>query len=79
MASLCGTRSMGIHWGAAKQGSIADSTPAAELASMHDALKSDGLPIADLFEFLLQRPVTLELLEDNTVAIQAAKEGYSKK
>ena len=63
---------MGAHWGAKKQTSVADSTPVAELESMHSGLKLDALQIADLLEFLLGRPVTVELMEDNTTAISAA-------
>ena len=79
VASLDGARSMGIHWGAAKQSSTADSTTQAELASMHTLLKSDGLPIACLMGVLLGRDVVVEVMEDNTAAIQAAKAGYSPK
>ena len=70
---------MGVHWSASKQGGVADSTPMAELDSMHSALKNDGLPIADLLEFLLGRPVHIEVMEDNTTAISTAKAGYSPK
>ena len=55
---------MGVHWSASKQGGVADSTPMAELDSMHSALKNDGLPIADLLEFLLGRPVHIAVMED---------------
>ena len=37
VASLCGDRFMGVHWSASKQGGVADSTPMAELDSMHSA------------------------------------------
>ena len=70
---------MGVHWSASKQGGVANSTPMAELDSMHSALKNDGLPIADLLEFLLGRPVHIEVMEDNTTAISTAKAGYSPK
>ena len=79
IASLDGERSMGVHWGASKQTSTADSTTQAELASMHSLIKSDGLPIASLMEFLLGRDIIMEVMEDNTAAIQAAKAGYSSK
>ena len=46
---------------------------------MHSCVKLHGLPLADLLEFLLQRPVIMEVMEDNTCAIGAAKEGYSPK
>ena len=62
-----------MHWGAAKQGCVADSTTVAELDSMHSTLKCDGLPIADLLEFFLERPVQIEVMEDNQTAISAAK------
>ena len=77
LASPCGERSMGLHWGAAKQGGVADSTTMAELDSMHTCLKTDALPIASLLEFFLRRPIIMEVKEDNTTAILAAKEGYT--
>ena len=70
---------MGIHWGAQKQSAVADSTAVAELSAMHTALKGDGLPIADLCEFLLGRPVEMQVMEDNTSAISTALAGYSPK
>ena len=60
-------------------GVAADATAVAELDAMHSPVKSDGLPIADLLEFLLGRPVYIEVMEDNTAAIGAATAGYSPK
>jgi hypothetical protein len=72
-------RSMPIHWSANKQGGVADSTTVAELDAMHGTLKTDGLPIAALLEFLLGRPVHVEVMEDNTTTMAAANAGYSPK
>lgn len=70
---------MGLHWAACKQTSTSDSTTVSELDSMHHTLKCDGLPLASLLEFLLGRDVNVEVMEDNTTAIIAAKAGYSPK
>ena len=46
------SRSMPLHWGAQEQGGTSDSTPAAELDSMHHCIKMHGLPLADILDFL---------------------------
>ena len=43
---------------------------------MYDALRNDGLPLANLLEFLLERPIVVEVMEDNSAAIVAAQKGY---
>lgn len=59
IASQYCERSMGIHWGMKKHTVTADSTPEAELNSMHTGLKQEALPIAGLVEFLLERHAVL--------------------
>ena len=51
-------------------------TQEAEIVALYDSLRNDGLPIASLLEFLLDRAVTVEVLEDNSATIVAAEKGY---
>ena len=44
---------------------------------MATGLKSEGLPMQDLFSAALGRTVHLRCLGDNTIAISAARAGYS--
>ena len=37
---------------------------------------TDLLPLASLLEFLLERPIVVEVLEDNSAATVAAEKGY---
>ena len=46
---------------------------------MYDSLRSDGLPLASLLEFFLERGIVVDVWEDNAAAIVAAREGYSKR
>ena len=79
LASLDGDRFFPLHWSYTKQGFTAGHTQEAELASMFDTLRADGLPLASLLEFLLERDVVVEVHEDNAAAIVAARQGYSKR
>ena len=47
------------------------------MISLATALKSEVLPMLELLEQALGRPVRLRCLEDNTQCIQAADTGYS--
>ena len=67
---------LGIHWSYSKQGFTAGHTQEAEIAALYDSLRNDGLPIASLLEFLLDRAITVEVLEDNAAAKIAAEKGY---
>jgi len=71
-------RSWPLAWRSKRQGSTASSTCEAETISMANGLKQEALPILDLFEAALQRPVRLLCLEDNTQCIDAARRGYSQ-
>ena len=76
LASADGARSFALHWSYSKQGFTAGHTQEAEVAAMYDTLRSDGLPLAGLLEFLLERDIVVEVLEDNEAAIVAARKGY---
>ena len=66
-----------IAWLSKRQGSTASSTCEAETISMATALKSEALPLLELFSEALNRKVMLECREDNTQCISAVKSGYS--
>ena len=54
---------------------VCNSTPEAELAAAHLALRTVGLPAMDVFDLVCGRPVCLKLYEDNQAAIQVIKTG----
>ena len=76
LASEDGARSWALHWSYSKQGFTAGHTQEAEITALYDSLRNDGLPIASLLEFLLDRPVIVEVLEDNAAVVPAAQNGY---
>ena len=59
----------------AKQTSVSHSTPEAEIVSAALGIRTVGVPALDLWEFVLQRLVILELMEDNQSTIQVIKTG----
>ena len=75
LASEDGARSWSLHWSYSKQGFTAGHTQEAEMVALYNSLRNDGLPIASLLEFLLDRAVTVEVLEDNAAVIPAAEKG----
>ena len=79
LASADGSRTFPLHWSYSKQGFTAGHTQEAETAAAYDALRSDGLPLAALLEFLLDREILVEVLEDNSASIVAMQRGYSPK
>ena len=72
-----GTRCWPLSWRSKRQGSTASSTCEAEMISLATALKAEVLPMMELLEQSLGRPVQLRCLEDNTQCLQAAETGYS--
>ena len=72
-----GTRCWPLSWRSKRQGSTASSTCEAEMISLATALKAEVLPMMELLEQALGRPVQLRCLEDNTQCLQAAETGYS--
>ena len=71
LASADGARTYPLHWSYSKQGFTAGHTQEAEVAAMFDTIRSDGLPLASLLEFFLEREIIVEVLEDNEAAIAA--------
>ena len=76
LASVDGKRCWPLHWSYAKQTFTAGHTQEAEIASMYSTIWDNGFPLASLLEFLLGRPVTIEVFEDNAAAITLAKAGF---
>ena len=68
---------LALAWKSKRQGFTASSTCKAEAISLATALKSEVLPMLELLEQALGRPVRLRCLEDNTQCLQAAETGYS--
>ena len=75
--SADGLRCWPLAWKSKRQGATATSTPEAETISLATGIKSEGIPMVDLFSHALGREVHLRCLEDNTAAISAAMAGYS--
>ena len=71
-------RGFPLQWSTHKQGATALSTPEAETVSLSDCCKADALPVQSLLSLLLQRPVVLRALEDNTTCIRSVEKGYSQ-
>ena len=66
-----------LAWKSKRQGSTASSTCEVEMVSLATSLKAEVLPMMELLEQALCRPVRLRCLEDNTKCLQAAETGYS--
>ena len=60
-----------------KQGCVSHSTPEAEVVAADHALRIAGIPCLDLWDTVLDEPVTLDFHEDNETAITAMRYGYS--
>ena len=68
---------MPLAWFARKQRGSAYSTPEAETVSMAEGARLEAIPLQGLMELILDRPVDVEVGEDNTATIIAIKKGYS--
>ena len=68
-----------LQWVSRRQTSVRRSTTESEVVSLAHSLFSEALPMLDLWEAVLRRPVTLEVLEDNEACIKIVRKGYSAK
>ena len=68
-----------LCWGSKRQGATARSTCEAEIIRLDPGLFGEGLPMQDLFETVLNRPVHLVCQQDNASVIQIVHGGYSAK
>jgi hypothetical protein len=60
-----------------KQGATSEATPEAELIAASKVVRTIGIPLVDLLEVVLQRPVKCIAKEDNTATIQVIEKGWS--
>ena len=62
-----------LSWGVQKQGSTAQHTQEAEIVSFATVLRSDVIPIQELFAMCLGRPITVIAHEDNNASLDPAE------
>ena len=68
---------MPLTWACRRQGATSAHTQEAETVSLAHCMREDALPLQDLVQLLLRKPVALVVKEDNTACIQAVRKGYS--
>ena len=68
-----------VEWSSKLQTVVSHSTPEAELVSMSRSMREFALPVQGMWTQLLQRPVMLQVHEDNTSTIEILRKGYSSK
>ena len=68
-----------LCWGSKKQTATARSTCEAEMLSLDSGVFGEGLPMQELWETVLDRPMILTCYQDNASVIQIIKAGYSPK
>ena len=68
-----------LAWVSKRQTSTSRSTTESEVVSLAHSLYQEGLPSLQLWELLLDRPVTLRIMEDNQATILVVRKGYSPK
>jgi len=68
-----------LVWISRKQTYTSRSTTESEIVAMAGALFGEALPTLDLWDMLLKRPMTLEVMEDNQATIKIVRKGYSMK
>ena len=59
--------------------STSRSTTESEVVSLAHSLFTEALPVMDLWDLLLGRPIKLYILEDNQATIKVVLSGYSQK
>ena len=68
-----------LCWSSKKQTATARSTCEAEMLSLDSGVFGEAIPMQDLWETVLDRPVVLTCFQDNSSVIQIIKAGYSPK
>ena len=77
---LAGTQtSFPLMWSSQRQTSTSRSTTEAEVIAMANAVFGEAIPVLQLWDLILQRPVDLIIHEDNQATIQVVEQGYSSK
>jgi len=68
-----------LAWVSKRQTATSRSTTEAEVISLAASLFSEALPAMSLWDRLLGRPVSLQVMEDNQATIKVVRKGYSAK
>ena len=68
-----------LMWSSKRQTSVSRSTTEAEVIAMASAVFGEAIPVLQLWETVLQRPVDLIIHEDNQATILVVERGYSSK
>ena len=68
---------MALEWGAQRQSATATATTEAELVALSRLVKSHRIPLQQLWNKFLGRPIAVRLREDNQAAIKIVEAGFS--
>ena len=68
-----------LAWVAKRQTATSRSTTESEAVSLAKILFEEAIPMLDLWDLLLGRPVKLTIYEDNQATIKVLNKGYSSK
>ena len=68
-----------LMWLSKRQTSTSSSTTEAEVIAVANAVFGEAIPVLQLWETVLGRPVELVIMEDNQATIQVVNRGYSAK
>ena len=68
-----------LCWGSKRQGATARSTCEAEIISLDSGVFGEAVPMQDLFDLVLNRPISLVCQQGNASVIQIVHGGYSAK
>ena len=68
-----------LCWGSKRQGATGRSTCEAEIISLVSGVFGEAIPMQDLFDLILNRPINLVCQQDNASVIQIVHGGFSAK
>ena len=66
-----------LSWCSKRQTAVARSTTEADIASVNEGVFSEGIPFKQVLELLWKKPVSTELMEDNSGCVTILHTGYS--
>ena len=72
-----GERSMPLLFSCKKHESTSLHTPESELVTLATYMRNEVLPLQELWQRILQKPIHVVVHEDNTAAITIVRKGYS--
>ena len=64
-----------LCWGSKRQGATARSTCEAEIISLDSGVVGEAVPVQDLVDLVLNRPISLVCQQDNASVIQIVHRG----